>query len=488
MTTTTLGDLLARADDLCRELRDSPAPVPLSAWECFDVTAYQLMREIVGPARTSNRAFSLSHSALSRVLDAYPAPLRSAATGTVGAREAAHLLGRPRAAVIAQIRKGQIPSAWDGQQYLVDVMDLPSRDDIRPANPLDPEPLPRLSCTLGVAADLIAQNRDQRTRHLYVGGESLDALSAPIVAHVLGIVHVAASHAVRVGPLSDVDRPLAVARYSATALDTLGELRRDSPMLAAPSFSPPSNPLTRNERLESGLRFWVAAAQAELNRTVPSTDVIRNVMNQGVHLYAVSSRLLETADLAGEPVAVNALSSAAGTRESLHMAMKELSQADQLWGTVTTAMPPSHEYVTAARELHVALTDTTHDGLRARDVNEIAKNLDIGQALSDLKYAAQDVADMARDIQHLPDPLLRSGLLFAPASKLTPSVERLRERAAGRYVSVLPYEMPELACTARSAAVQASTAVRTLDHSLTQEFPLAIADASTWRAASVPEL
>ena len=119
------------------------------------------MRELVGPARTSNRAFALSHAALCRVLDAYPAPLRGAATGPVGAREARHLLGRPRSAVIAEIRKGQIPATWDGRQYLVDVTDLPSRDDIRPANPLDPEPLPRLSCTLGVAADLIAQNRDQ---------------------------------------------------------------------------------------------------------------------------------------------------------------------------------------------------------------------------------------------------------------------------------------------------------------------------------------
>lgn len=78
-------------------------------------------------------------------------------------------------------------------------------------------------------------------------------------------------------------------------------------------------------------------------------------------------------------------------------------------------MPPSHEYLAAARELHGALTEVTHDRLRARDVNEISKNLDIGQALADLRYAASDVADLARDAQHLPDQLLRSGLLFAPA-------------------------------------------------------------------------
>jgi hypothetical protein len=145
ITTTTLGDLLARTDDLCRKLRDSPDPVPLTAWESFDATAYLLMRELVGPARTGSRAVALSHAALCRVRDAYPPPLRGAATGSVGAREAAHLLDRPRSAVIANIRKGQIPATWDGRQCLVDVTNLPSRNDVRPADPRNPEPLSRLT-------------------------------------------------------------------------------------------------------------------------------------------------------------------------------------------------------------------------------------------------------------------------------------------------------------------------------------------------------
>ena len=461
MTTTTLGDLLARADDLCRELRDCPDPVPLTAWEAFDATAYLLMRELVGPARTGSRAFALSHAALCRVIDAYPAPLRNAATGPIGAREVAHLLGRPRSAVIANIRKGQIPSTWDGRRYLVDVTNLPSRQDVRPADPLSPEPLPRLSCTLGVAADLMAEDRGQVTHDVDAGFESLDSATAPVLAHVLGIIHVAASHAVRVGPLSDIDRPLAVARYSATALDMLGDVRRGSPMLAAASFSPPSNPVSLNERLESGLRQWVTAARAELNRTVPSTDVIRNVMNQGIHLYAVSARLLEAAECSGEPVGETAAS-----RGPLHAAMEAMSQADRLWGTVTTALRPSHEYVSAARQLHAVLTETTHDGLHARDINEITKNLDIGHALVDVRYAARDVADLARDVQYLPSQLLRCELLFAPASKLTPSLERLHERAAGRYVAVLPVEAPDLVTAAVTVAIGSGLAAQALDRAV----------------------
>jgi hypothetical protein len=261
MTTTTLGDLLARADDLCRELRDNPDPVPLNAWESFDATAYLLMRELVGPARTGSRAVTLSHAGLCRVLDAYPAPLRGAATGPVGAREAAHLLGRPRSAVIAKIRQGQIPATWSGRQYLVDLTNLPNRDDVRPADPRSPEPLSRLSCTLGVAADLVVQNRGEMTRDVDAWALSPDSATAPVLTRVVGIVHVTAAHAVRVGPLSDVDRPLAVARYSAKALDALGDVRRGSPLLATASFAPPSNPVSLNERLESGLRAWVTAAQ-----------------------------------------------------------------------------------------------------------------------------------------------------------------------------------------------------------------------------------
>jgi hypothetical protein len=79
-------------------------------------------------------------------------------------------------------------------------------------------------------------------------------------------------------------------------------------------------------------------------------------------------------------------------------------------------------------------------------------------------------------------------LLFAPASKLTPSLERLHERAAGRYVSVLPDELPELTSTAQSAARLTDTAFRTLDQALTQASTLTMAGNGVRRTASAPEL
>ncbi len=80
----------------------------------------------------------------------------------------------------------------------------------------------------------------------------------------------------------------------------------------------------------------------------------------------MSGRLLDAAEHAGELVGDTA---AGGVHGSVRTPIEALGQADQHWGSVTTAMPRSHEYVIAAGELHVALTETSCDGLRARDVN-----------------------------------------------------------------------------------------------------------------------
>ena len=71
----------------------------------------------------------------------------------------------------------------------------------------------------------------------------------------------------------------------------------------------------------------------------------------------------------------------------------------------------------------------THDRLHER--GEITDSLDLGRALADLRYTACNVHDF-------PDPLLRSGLLFAPASTLTPSIKHLHQRAAGNVLLCAP--------------------------------------------------
>jgi len=69
VSTTTAADLVSRADLLLRELRNSTDPVSLAEWESFDVTAYRLLHQMVGPGGTRNdRTAVLAHAALVRVL------------------------------------------------------------------------------------------------------------------------------------------------------------------------------------------------------------------------------------------------------------------------------------------------------------------------------------------------------------------------------------------------------------------------------------
>jgi hypothetical protein len=88
----------------------------------------------------------------------------------------------------------------------------------------------------------------------------------------------------------------------------------------------------------------------------------------------------------------------------------------------------------------VAVTDVTHDSLHQRD--EITDSFDLGQALVDLRYTACDVHEF-------PDPLLRSGLLFAPASTPSPSVKHLHQRAAGNVLLCVPRGVAHLASASR---------------------------------------
>ena len=87
----------------------------------------------------------------------------------------------------------------------------------------------------------------------------------------------------------------------------------------------------------------------------------------------------------------------------------------------------------------------THDRLHER--GEITDSLDLGRALADLRYTACNVHDF-------PDPLLRSGLLFAPASTLTPSVKHLHQRAAGNVLLCAPRRVAHLASAIRPEFLQ----------------------------------
>ena len=227
MSTTTVGDLLDRAELLARALRVTRAEITADQWRSFDATSYRLLHELVGPERTGNHEQIVSHATVSRILNGYPSPLSAPnPQATYNARQAASHLGVSRATVAADIRGSRLPATYDGRRYSIKATDLPSITEVQPADPASTHPLDRLSCTLGVLADMVVAERSRTTNIPGLDPLRDDAQVAPVMARVLAMTVVAARHALAHIPLQDADRPLAIARYAERSLDAIGDVGR----------------------------------------------------------------------------------------------------------------------------------------------------------------------------------------------------------------------------------------------------------------------
>ena len=76
--------------------------------------------------------------------------------------------------------------------------------------------------------------------------------------------------------------------------------------------------------------------------------------------------------------------------------------------------------------------------------------------MSDLRYTATDLVELTHAGAQLAEPLIRSGLLFAPARILPSTMERVHDRNHGRYVAIQLKEAAELI----DAAQEGSSAAR----------------------------
>lgn len=257
---------------------------------------------------------------------------------------------------------------------------------------------------------------------------------------------VAAQYTLGHGAIASADRPLQVARFAERGVDTLGTLGQEAGIPLVASRFVGAVPVTVNERLESSLRTLATIAHAELALSMPSVEVIGNVLGQGSHIYAVTHALVRAEAMSRDlpqrsrrrvDEALNALSDAA----------THLSSAGRAWAGLTTAMPPSHEYVAATRDAFTAL----------RGIASTAESMNHGdrqRALVDLTVASQEFAALIRHAQHLPDLLIRSGALFAPARRLKPNAERLANRRIGTLAVVRFDDAPDLRDLMRRAAEQ----------------------------------
>ena len=66
MSTTTIADLLDRAESLARSLRATGTETTNDQWRSFDSTTYRLLHELVGPERVGSHDQAISHARLGR--------------------------------------------------------------------------------------------------------------------------------------------------------------------------------------------------------------------------------------------------------------------------------------------------------------------------------------------------------------------------------------------------------------------------------------
>jgi hypothetical protein len=94
------------------------------------------------------------------------------------------------------------------------------------------------------------------------------------------------------------------------------------------------------------------------------------------------------------------------------------------------------------------VTTLQQESLSPANHTPSARRINVDQALTDLRYTATDLAELTHTASLLPEPLLRAGLLFAPARILPATMERMHDRNLGRYIAIQLEEGTELIDTA----------------------------------------
>lgn len=430
MSTTTAADLLAHADLLTRQLRDSNVPVSRQQWATFDVTVHRLMLELIGPG--AMHAPGIPRTAFGptlAVFRAYPEPLRHPVNTQLNLQQAAALASKPRDHFRRKVQRGNLHAVREGGAYLIDTRDLDKDPDITPADLADPHPLARIACTLGAAADLAVTTRQVQAARLMD-----DAQLAGTYVHVLSLAYSAARHALTHGTVADADRPLAIAQYAQRSIDALREgAARPMALVRLTSTAPEPAPSTLNERLEAAVDHWSRAVEPELMRLVPSADALRMLANQCAHLYAVTHQVVCAHPIGpADDIALTAFG------ESLASGARASQAADKPWDKLTTASRPGAEFVAASRELFNALNEV---GAAA---SLPTPEWDPRRGMRDLGRGVETLAKAMDISQSLPDRLLRSGLVYAPARALPPSVIRMPAQRQGKFVPVSRDEVPDL--------------------------------------------
>jgi len=425
VSTTTALDLLELADVQTRRLRGTDLAATSRQWESFDVTLHRLLLELTGADGAYVRSADPSRNALAMAVRTYPKPLRLPPNTYLSTREVAAYVGVCADTVVRRVHRGGLHAVKEDGGFRFAGSSIDDRPDIHPADPTDPHPLARTSCALGALADLVRDSRDHGPAVIQRDGEAAGA-----ALHVLSLAAVAARHTLAYGPLDDAIRPVLVGRYAERVIDSLRDVALQPDSLdRLTSVHPEPVPTSMNDRLEAARHAWQGSARYEINRLIPSVDVLRQIANQGAHLCDVRATFgYVSAEQARQ------------LRDSAHA----LARGDKAWNTLTTLTRPSHEFVTASRELFETLEVVT----KART----HPNLDSRRAADDLDRGLAIVSELMTRTRDLPDRLITANVVRGPAKSLRAADDRLHERQRGRYVHARPSDAAGLPSAWRVAA------------------------------------
>lgn len=421
MSTATVGDLLTRAQWLTLSFQQEPGLVTHESWGAFDAATRRLLHLVVGPPRVATEGGIREYAELRELLEAYPSETRAC---------------RARCCADCAGHSPQLPDA---------ASDLP---------------LDRITVTLGALGDLLHSARQQdaasgaRPTPL---DDLLEASQLPsAVVQVLAIAAATAAVVEEQLPPGHSARPADIVGYVERGLDLLGDGPQDSALLQLASRSGRSTASGPNRQLEEALHRWAWAAREELRSTIASSDVLRNIANQGMHLYAVTDAIVQDVGPVRVPHAQVEM-----LRTQLRDTAAELQRLAALWRGVTTAARPSAEYVEATTDLHKILNEALPKP-EAGQPPRPAATLAPLHALRELRHATADIADLLHQAEPLPTVLARSHVLYAPVRSLPRNVRRLRAHLLGNLAPMTADEARGLAEQASRAAESASTAHTTL--------------------------
>ncbi|TWP33979.1 hypothetical protein [Leekyejoonella antrihumi] len=430
MSTASPWALLDRAQPLCTDLRGDPSPTSPDLWNAFGDTIHRALTNLLGPNGRRVPQGTRDSALLTRIASSYPDPIRPPADAfNTSPRDDGPQPGQP----VVLHRRLRVVNSVDPCPPAVPDLDLPESTD--------GHPLARLTCALGTAADLLADPDPDRWA-------SAPADQLTMAGRVLAIGVVGARHALATGDLTKTGRPLALAAWAEKCLDRIAG--PDPGMAVAHRLVTLGGRAGSrlNAQLETARDDWMAAAQREIHRTVPSADALRMLANMGANAL-----------IAFEHLAAPSINDAAdfrqGFAEALTASARELQDAERAWKGLTTLVQPSHEFLAASRALHTTLVDVLRAGASS------SPNLDPARVNIELHVLVGEVARLTAATATLPTRLLRSGLVFGPGTRYIDPLQRL-QRHTPNFVPVSPRDAPEL----QTAWYRAVQAVGHADHAL----------------------